>query len=112
MKKWLITIGVVLLIILIVSVVLIMNGVIVTDYSARKIGNSVEWNRLERSGEVIWEKSMESGHWPYLRLTTKMAMSPARLLPKYAVLLMSAIRSSLRNIFKRYFRKITFRPAR
>ena len=43
-KKWLITIGVVLLIILIVSIVLIMNGVIVTDYSARKIGNSVEWN--------------------------------------------------------------------
>lgn len=44
MKKWFITIGVILLIILIVSLVLTMNGVIVTDYSARIVGESVEWN--------------------------------------------------------------------
>ena len=44
MKKWFITIGVILLIILIVGLVLTVNGVIVTDYSAHIVGESVEWN--------------------------------------------------------------------
>lgn len=39
-----IAIGIILLIILTVSIVLIINGVIVTDYSARIVGESVEWN--------------------------------------------------------------------